>query len=30
MTALATVIPRAETLYMERTKVVVAKEKRPL
>ena len=30
MTALGTVIPRALTLYMERTKVVLAKEKRPL
>jgi len=30
MTALATVIPRAETLYIERMKVVLAKEKRPL
>ena len=30
MTAFGTVIPRALTLYMERTKVVLAKEKRPL
>lgn len=30
MTAFATVIPRAWTLYIERMKVVVAKEKRPL
>lgn len=30
MTALGTVIPRALTLYMDRMKVVLAKEKRPL
>ena len=30
MTALGTVIPRAWTLYIERMKVVPAKEKRPL